>query len=214
MSNDFLQIKPLLVAALESAINAYLSLDDRVDEYLAPMVGKILAVHVTPFDETLYLSPARDRIQLLEHYRGEVDAALTGSLSALGLMGLSATPMRALFNGEVKISGDTQLAQKFQRLFEKLDINLEAKLARVAGNQVAERLTGFLHGGRDWTDQTATNFRLNLEEFLQEETREVPAKAEADLLFQEIDSCRSDTDRLEARVERLFANLKASAEAE
>ena len=86
MPNDFLQIKPLLIAVLETALNAYLVLDDRIEEYLCPMAGKVLAIHVTPFDETLYLCPATDRMQLLEHYEGEADATLSGSLSALGLM--------------------------------------------------------------------------------------------------------------------------------
>lgn len=207
MPNDFLQIKPLLIAALETALNAYLTLDDRLAEYLTPMAGKVLAVHITPFDETLYLLPAPDRMQLLENYAGEVDARLSGSLSALGLMGLSATPMRSLFKGEVKIEGDTQLAHKLQRLFEKLDIAWEQKLARYTGEAFARRLGGFVRGGRDWSQHTLTTFRLNLEEFLQEETRELPAKAEAELLFQQIDMARSDVDRLNARVERLSAAL-------
>ncbi|WAR45605.1 ubiquinone biosynthesis accessory factor UbiJ [Methylomonas rapida] len=207
MLNDFLQIKPLLIAALETALNAYLTLDDRLEEYLAPMAGKVLAVHITPFDETLYLAPAHDRIQMLENYAGEVDARLSGSLSALGLMGFSSTPMRSLFKGEVKIEGDTQLAHKVQRLFEKLDIDFEGKLARYTGETFAQRLTGFFRGGRDWTQQALTSFRLNLEEFLQEETRDLPAKAEAELLFQDIDACRSDADRLVARIERLQTTI-------
>lgn len=212
MSNDFLQIKPLLIAALETALNAYLTLDDRLEEYLAPMAGKVLAVHITPFDETLFLAPAHDRIQLLENYAGEVDARLIGSLSALGLMGLSAAPMRSLFKGEVKIEGDTQLAHKLQRLFEKLDIDFEGKLARYTGEVFAQRLAGWVRGGRDWTEHALNSFRWNLEEFLQEETRDLPAKAEAELLFQDIDVCRSDADRLAARIERLQAAIDSSSQ--
>jgi ubiquinone biosynthesis protein UbiJ len=203
MSGNLSHIKPLVIGVLETALNQFLVLDDHLEQYLTPIAGKIIAVQITPFNETLYLAPAHDRIQLLEHYVGEADARLIGSLSALGLMGLSATPMRSLFKGDVKIEGDTQLAHKFQRLFEKLDINLEAKLARYTGDSVAQRLTGLIRGSRHWTQQSLTSFRLNLEEFLQEETRDVPAKPEAELLFQQIDACRSDADRLHARVQRL-----------
>jgi ubiquinone biosynthesis protein UbiJ len=203
MSGNLSHIKPLLISVLETALNQYLAMDDHLEQYLTPIAGKIIAVHITPFDETLYLAPVHDRIQLLENYVGEVDASLSGSLSALGLMGLSATPMRSLFKGDVKIEGDTQLAHKFQRLFEILDINLQAKLARFTGDAVAERLTGLMRGSRAWTQQTLTSFRLNLEEFLQEETRDLPAKAEAELLFQNIDNSRSDVDRLLARIDRL-----------
>lgn len=212
MANNFLQLKPLLTAALETALNSYLALDDHIEDYLAPMVGKVIAVHMTPFDETLYLCPTASSIQILESYQGEVDAGLSGSLSALGLMGLSATPMRSLFKGEVRLDGDTQLARKLQRLFEKLDINLEGKLARYTGDSFARRLSSLLRGSRDWTKHSLSTFRLNLEEFLQEETRDLPAKPEAELLFRQIDECRSDYDRLHARVERLIIALDNSAE--
>ncbi len=213
MANDFLQLKPLLLAPLEAAVNAYLALDDHVEDYLAPMAGKVIAVHITPFDQTLYLCPGEQGIQFLESYRGEVDATLSGSLSALGLMGLSATPMRSLFKGEVRIDGDTQVARKLQRLFEKLDIDWESKLARYTGATLAQRLGGWLRGGRDWTQHTLTSFRLNLEEFLQEETRDLPAKAEAEILFQQIDDCRCDADRLQARIARLDVERPASSSA-
>jgi len=212
MSGNFIQIKPLLIGALEAAINSYLRLDEQLEQLLAPMVGKVIAVHITPFNETLYLSPAHDRIQMLESYPGEADASLSGSLSALGLMGLSATPMRSLFKGEVRIEGDTQLAQKLQRLFEKLNINLETKLARYTGDVFAQRLSGLARGSRDWTQHTVNSFRLNLEEFLQEETRDLPAKAEAEIMFQQIDVCRCDADRLNARVERLITALNKPSE--
>lgn len=212
MSATLKHIKPLLIGALETALNSYLTLDEQIEQYLAPMAGKVIAVHITPFNETLYLCPAHDRMQMLESYAGEADARLSGSLSALGLMGLSATPMHALFKGEVRIEGDTQLAQKLQRLFEKLDINLEAKLARYTGDRFAQRLSGLLRGSRDWTRHAMDSFRLNLEEFLQEETRDLPAKAEAELTFQQIDALRGDADRLDARVERLTAALHKASE--
>jgi ubiquinone biosynthesis protein UbiJ len=206
MSVDLIQIRPLLIGALETSLNAYLGLDEQLEHLLAPMVGKVLAIHITPFNETLYLCPTHDRIQFLENYTGEVDTRLSGSLSALGLMGLSATPMRSLFKGEVRIEGDTLLAQKLQRMFEKLDINLETKLARFSNDDFAQRVSQLFRASRDWTQNTLTSFRLNLEEFLQEETRDLPAKAEAELVFQEIDAARSDLDRLSARIERLLAD--------
>lgn len=213
MSVDLIQIRPLLIGALETGLNAYLGLDEQLEQLLAPMAGKVLAIHITPFNETLYLCPTQDRIQFLENYTGEVDTRLSGSLSALGLMGLSATPMRSLFKGEVRIEGDTLLAQKLQRMFEKLDINLETKLARYSSDDFAQRVSHLFRTSRDWTQSTLTSFRLNLEEFLQEETRDLPAKAEAELVFQEIDAVRSDLDRLNARVERLFADQPENSQA-
>lgn len=212
MSGILTHIKPLLIGVLETALNRYLALDDHVEQLLAPMAGKVIAVRITPFEETLYLCPTHDNIQMLESYQGDVDARLSGSLSALGLMGLSATPMRSLFKGEVRMEGDTQLAHKLQSLFAKLDINLEGKLARYTGEAFAQRMGGLFRGSRDWSRHSLTSFRLNLEEFLQEETRDLPAKPEAELLFREIDDCRGDADRLNARVERLVSTLAQTSE--
>jgi ubiquinone biosynthesis protein UbiJ len=198
-------VKSLFVGALETALNRYLALDQNIEEYLTPMAGKVIALHISSFDSSLYLCPSTHGLQILESYPGSVDATLSGSLSALGLMGLSATPMRSLFKGEVRIEGDTQLARRLQRLFEKLDINLESKIARYTGDAFAQRLTTLFRSSRDWTQQSLTTFRLNLEEFLQEETRELPAKSEAELVFRDIDTCRSDCDRLSARLDRLEA---------
>jgi len=214
MSGDFLQIKPLLLSALERALNGYLALDAHYPDLLTPLQGKVIAIHVTPFDETLYVCPSAERIQLLESYGGTADACLSGSLSALGLMGLSATPMRSLFRGEVRIKGDMQAAHKLQRLFEKLDINLQAKLARYTGESFAVKTAELFRGSRAWTQHSLTGFRLNLEEFLQEETRELPAKAEAELWCEDVDALRSDYDRLEARVARLEARANNNLEAE
>lgn len=205
-------IKPLFIATLEGALNRYLALDDNLEQYLAPMASKVIELRIDTFSSSLYFCPTAQGIQILESYHGAVDATLSGSLSALGLMGLSATPMRSLFKGEVRIEGDTQLARRLQRLFEKLDIKLESKLARYTGDAFAQRLGKLFRGSRDWMQHSLTTFRLNLEEFLQEETRELPAKSEAELFFREIDTCRSDCDRLSARLDRLQASLNLTSE--
>ncbi len=203
MSFNLIPIKPLFIDALETGLNRYLALDEHLQQLLLPMAGKVIALHITHFDMTIYLCLGQDRIQLLEEYAGEYDARISGSLAALGWMGLSKTPLRSLFTGKVSIDGDTLLAQKFQRLFEKLDINLETKLARYTNDQFAQRVSEIGRHSRHWTEHSLSSFRLNLQEFLQEETRDLPAKAEADEVFQQIDNCRSDMDRLVARIERL-----------
>ena len=89
-------IKPILAGVLETALNQYLTLDEDVSLFLAPLAGKVIAVTIEPFDETLYLCPTESGIQILESYPGEVDTKISGSLTALGLMGLdSASSMRS-----------------------------------------------------------------------------------------------------------------------
>lgn len=193
----------LLLSLLEPALNQYLGLADNYKTLLAPLAGKVIAIDITDLKQTIYLCPGEERLQILEDFPGEADARLSGSMSAIGLMGLSATPMHALFKGQVTLEGDTLLAHKFQSLFNKLDLNLESRLALLTGNDIASRLTDFFRSSKLWSAETLHNFRLNLEEFLQEETRDLPAKSEAEMQFQLIDQLRSAADRLEARLDRL-----------
>jgi ubiquinone biosynthesis protein UbiJ len=196
-------IKPLLMSAMEAALNKYLSLDQNSGEFLAPLVGKIIAVTITPFNETIYLCPSSDAIQLLDYSPEPPDTQLTGSVFALGLMGLSSKPMRAVFSGEVIIVGDMNTGRKFQELFAKLDINLERQLARYTGDTVAHNISQFFRAGQDWSKESVETFKLNASEFLQEETRDLPAGPEVDIFYAQVDELRMDFDRLQSRVERL-----------
>ena len=195
----------LLLSLLEPAINQYLGLADNYKSLMAPLAGKVIAIEISDLGQTIYFCPGEERLQILENHTEAVDARLKGSLASLGMMGLSATPMHALFKGQVSIEGDTLLAHKFQSLFSKLDLNLSNRLAAFTGAEVANRLTALFTDSRAWTEDTLHNFRINLEEFLQEETRDLPAKAEAEIQFQRIDQLRTDSDRLEARLERLHS---------
>jgi len=196
-------VKPLLINTLELALNQYVSLDEDVSLFLIPLAGKVIAINIQPVDETIYLCPTKDKIQVLENYLPEVDATISGTLSALGLMGLSNTPMHSIFNGEVTITGDTETAHKFQQLFDKLDIDLEEKLSQFTGDIIAHKIGNFFRNGQQWTAESIETFKSNTKEFLQEETRDLPAGPEADILYNQIDEIRSDFDRLSARIEQL-----------
>ncbi|MGZ8144061.1 MAG: ubiquinone biosynthesis accessory factor UbiJ [Methylosarcina sp.] len=202
-------IKPLLIGALESAINSYLSLDQNKNFFLAPLTGKVIAVTVQPFGETVYLCPTAGSIQILDRFHTSPDTHITGSLWALGLMGLSSRPIRSVFSGEVKIEGDIHTGRKFQELFDKLDINLEEKLSHYTGDRVAHRIARVFRSSQNWVKDSVETFRVNLTEFLQEEIRDLPAVPEMDIFYQHIDELRTAFDRLQSRAERLEMILAA-----
>ena len=196
-------IKPLLMSALETALNKFLALDQNSINFLAPLTGKIIAVNISTFNETIYLCPTNNSIQLLDYSPDQPHTQLSGSVFALGLMGLSSKPMRSIFSGEVKIEGDMNTGRKFQELFAKLDINLEQQLARFTGDTIAHSISQFFRAGQNWSKESIETFRLNASEFLQEETRDLPAGPEVDIFYRQIDELRTDFDRLQSRVEGL-----------
>jgi ubiquinone biosynthesis accessory factor UbiJ len=196
-------IKPLLIATLETALNRYLALDNNKEDLLIPLKGKIIALTIQPFNETLYLCPSSDSIQIIDQITGQPDTTISGSLWALGLMGISAKPMRSVFSGEISIEGDIHVGKQFQELFKKLDIDFESLLAQYAGADMASRLSEFFRSGQEWGKETIETFKLNTSEFLQEETRDLPTKPEIDIFYKQVDGLRNHLDRLNSRVERL-----------
>lgn len=200
-------IKPILMSALEAALNKFLALDQNSGVFLAPLAGKIIAVTITPFDETIYFCLGSDSIQLLDYTQDQSDTKLKGSIFALGLMGLGSKPVRSMFSGEVKIEGDMNTGRKFMELFAKLDINLEQQLARYTGDNIAHNISQFFRAGQNWSKESIETFRLNTSEFLQDETRDLPSAPEIDIFYRQIDELRTDFDRLQNRIERLENTL-------
>lgn len=202
-------IKPLLMSTLETALNKYLSLDEDVAVFLQPLTGKIIAVTILPFKETLYLCPTTDSIQLIDFYAGDVDTTLTGTLPALGLMGLSSTPARAFFSGEVLIEGDLSVGHQFQKLFEQLDIDLEEQLSHFTGDVIAHKIGHFFRRTNKWSQENLSSLKLNIKEFLQDETQDLPPAPEINEFSLQVDQLKEDFERLETRMKRLDTPLKA-----
>ncbi|MCX7085390.1 MAG: SCP2 sterol-binding domain-containing protein [Methylococcales bacterium] len=191
------------MSALENALNSFLSLDAQSAKYLAPLAGKVISITIQPFNETLYLCPSDDSIQILDYSSIKADTQLTGSAFAFGLMGISASPMRSIFSGSVKIEGDMHTGRKFQELFAQLELNLEPLLARYTGDTIANNLSQLFRSGKNWGNESVETFNLNLSEFLQEETRDLPSAPEIDIFYTQVDNLRTDFDRLQSRIERI-----------
>jgi ubiquinone biosynthesis accessory factor UbiJ len=198
-----MSIIALLSTVLEAALNRYLALDNNIEDLLLPLKGKIIALTIQPFNETLYLCPTNDSIQIIDQITGQPDTTISGSAWALGLMGVSAKPMRSVFSGEIKIEGDIQTGKQFQAVFKKLDIDLEGLLAQYTGQDIASKISQFFRSGQEWGKETVETFKLNTAEFLQEETRDLPTKPEIDIFYHQVDELRTACDRVESRIDRL-----------
>ena len=196
-------IKPLIMGAFETALNAFLDLNQNSRAYLEPLSGKVIAITLQPFNETFYLYPTTDSIQLLDYSTDKIDTTLTGSALAFSLMGLSSKPMRSIFSGQVSIEGDAHTGRKFQELLANLDLNLEQLLAPYIDDKIADSLGQFFKAGQSWSHESIETFRLNCSEFIQEETRQLPAAPELDIYYVQVDDLRTDFDRLQSRIERL-----------
>ena len=192
-----------LCASLEAGFNAWLKLDGEIFSSLASLEGRVIAIHITGINETLYLFPGHDGIMILSDFDGEADTTLHGTPVALAKLGLSRDPRDILFSGEVTITGDTRLGQKFRKILSQVDIDWEEILSHYTGDMIAHRLGNRVRELSSWWRRSVSSVQQNSGEYLQEETRVVAANAEVEEFLAQVDKLRDDVARLEARIKRL-----------
>ncbi len=202
------ELPTAIAAILESAINQVLRLDPDTVEQMQQLQGKVIAVELLGLNVTLYLVPQEESLNVFGHFEGEPDTVLRGTPIAMAKMGLIKNAGDALFEGDVEISGDVELGQQFREILDGLDIDWEEHLSHITGDIVAHKVGNLARGIFGWGKRTSEILGQDAAEYLQEESRELPNRREVDGFLKNIDTLRSDVDRLDMRVSRLGDRLK------
>jgi ubiquinone biosynthesis protein UbiJ len=206
------ELPTAIAAVLETAINQVLRLDPDIVEQLQQLKGKVIAIELQGLNVTLYLMPQEvpqeKALSVYGHFEGEPDTILRGTPIAMAKMGLAKNAGDVLFEGNVEISGDVELGQQFREILDGLDIDWEEHLSHLTGDIVAHKIGNLVRGIFNWSKNTVEILGQDAAEYLQEESRELPNRREVDSFLKNIDTLRSDVDRLEIRVSRLSEPLK------
>lgn len=168
-------------------------------ELCAELDGRVFALRVTDTALALYLSADGDTLRVSGNYVEEPDVVLTGSLVSLArLAGPAGEDL--IRDGTIRISGDIVLARQFHKLLRYGRPDLEEELSGVVGDVAAHRIGEIVRGFGRWSNEARSTMRQNLSEYLQEESRAVPARAEVEVFRNSVDELRDDVARLEARI--------------
>ena len=192
-----------LTAAVEAALNRYLSLDPEASARLARLNGKVLDMELRGLDLHFYLLPTASGIQVLGSYEGTPDARLRGAPFSLARLALSEHGRNTLFGGTVELEGDTEFGQALQDILNAVDIDWEELLSRLTGDVVAHQVGNAARGAQHWAEQTRESLALDIADYLHEESRQVPVRGEVERFVSDVDTLRADIERLAARIKRL-----------
>lgn len=195
---DFDQV---LTASIETSLNRYLSLDPQALPRFSSLEGKIISIEIKGLNKTLSLFPSADGFMVLVDFDGEADATISGTPIALAKMGIAKDPKDLLFSGEIKITGDTAVANKFNRILSKLDIDWEELLAKNVGDIAAHKMGNFFRSANHWFTRSTNSVSLDSAEYIQEEAKLSPSNAELRKFIRQVDELREATDRLAARIQ-------------
>jgi ubiquinone biosynthesis protein UbiJ len=186
---------------IERALNSYLSLDERARTRLLAMDGKTLGIDVRGIGRHYNLHAQDGHCLLSDGMRHTPEATLRGTPLSLLKMA-SSDGVAALFSRQVELRGDAEVAKRFKRLFDTLDIDWEEHLATLIGDYPARRVMRLLVGLRAWRTRSSDVLGEDIGDYLSEETQLLGAANQVADLHDAVDDLRDDVARLKARVAR------------
>ncbi|MEM6639104.1 MAG: SCP2 sterol-binding domain-containing protein [Pseudomonadota bacterium] len=194
---------PALLKPLESLLERQLKDNSDARRALRQLHGETLALKLEGISVDIYFHATDDGLKLGSDYTDEPAAIISGTPLALASLAGQGGDAASVRRTGVTIHGDTAVAQRFQRLFELLKPDWEEELSRLVGDTVAHRVgeaTRQLFGwGRDVGNRMTEDFA----EFFTEESRDLPAKAETEAFYDDVDTLRDDVARAEARLKQI-----------
>ena len=217
MVADGRAVRQMILAAVESVVNAALSTDPECCQALESYIGQRVRISPEGIPGSVDLEFGLDGIRLRpadttssqleasEACELEPDVELRGAPSALLRLlgtGLSGQGSRSLPAG-VEVKGDVGLLDSLRSLAANLSVDWEELLARRVGDRVAHQLFRRVAAGRDWLQDQEREGAAMVGEWLRYESRLVVSREELERWCTDVDELREICDRLEARVNRL-----------
>ena len=197
----------LITTTIEEFGNRLLRLDPETLARLGELHGKVIRIEFVGPAKTLYILPSEAGLRLLAAHDAAPDVTLRGEPAVFARLALGGATTRA---GELQISGDLELGQRFQQVLRALDIDWEEHLSRRVGDVLAHQLGRAARGARAWQAQAARTLGMDVSEYLQEESRILPTRGEVEAFLDAVDGLRAGADRLEQRVARLRARAETA----
>jgi len=201
-----LKLPGVALATIEAAFNKIIA--DQPGIVSDRLHDKCVCLHLDGIDLPLYFRFINDTVFVFDGLQQSVDATIQGTPLALAAVSFSGEANTR----DMKIKGDLQVAQAFERLLKEIDIDLEEILSRYTGDAIAFQIGNAVRGFKKWGSESANAFADDLRDYLQIETGQLPLPDEVKQFNNSVDEVRAAVERLEMRVQRFESRL-ASHEA-
>lgn len=188
-----------IAIAIQTAFNRYIELDPDALIRLQPLTGKVVCLHIDGVNLDLWFIFNEHRVEIVEGFGDEADATIAGGPLSLFAQALG---KRSIFDGDVKISGDVDTAQRFSRCLTEIDVDWEEHLSRLTGDAVAHQLGRFSRGFKQWLGERQEGLQESTADYLRDESESLPHDWELTEFVEQVDDLRDRVDLLEAQIAR------------
>jgi ubiquinone biosynthesis protein UbiJ len=188
---------------VEHELNRLVGESTAAMQLLEGLKGTSFAVHVEGLGVTAVLHAEGERLRIGTAAEGATATLRATPLDLLTLV--RAEGISGVKRTQASLSGDLKVAERYSQLLKLARPDVEDELARWVGDIPAHALGEMVRSAGAWLERAAGALRMNVAEYLQEESRAVPAALEAEAFYADVDRLRDDVERTAARLERLAA---------
>jgi ubiquinone biosynthesis protein UbiJ len=201
----------VLAETLQRVLNRYVSESTAARERLQALEGSSFAIEVAGTGLSCVLSAANGALHVAPYAVEPPTARLRAAPLDLLKLARSGRAVAGLRKTHAEITGDLHVAESFGALLELARPDLEEVLAGFVGDIAAHEIGRAAADGLAWLTRAARSFEMNTAEYLQEESRALPAALEAQAFYDDVERLRDDVERAAARLARLEQRAAACA---
>jgi ubiquinone biosynthesis accessory factor UbiJ len=196
----------MLTSMIENVLNRGLPRSPRARQLCTELAGRRVAVDVRDIAEFLVACDGL-ALSITRGAREGADARVSGGLATL--LALASRGDVGLKGGAVELTGDAEIAERFQELLRLLRPDLEEELALAIGDVPAHQIARFARAAFTWWRSAGETTVRNVAEYFAHESGDLVSRSEGRQLTSGIDALRDDMERLEARIEALARRIGA-----
>ena len=204
----------LLSAALagaERALNQTIALTPTSHQELEALSGTLLGIDITSLDLTLFIDMiSGTEIALLAHCERRPDAFVRGTVEDFAALVASDDPAATLINSGIELEGSSTKLITLQQIVSKMDVDWEAPLVDALGDVMGHQLAQALRAMLRWSESARASLKRQLSEYLLEEGKLTPPKAELEHFYDSVQSLSLRVERAQSQVAKLLARAASN----
>ncbi len=198
----------MLLEFINNSISKFFEQDPDSVHLLHEIEGQTILIKLTDVQKQFLVVPSNTTINVNEFQSesSEINSntIIHATIYTMLRLALGTDYQTMLNNGTLQIEGDVELANQMRAIFKNIDVDWEEIASKYVGDSVAYHMGVFSKRIKEYKQKSTENFRLDVSEYLQEESRIVPTKIEISRFLNNVDALNADIDRLEMRTKRLL----------
>jgi ubiquinone biosynthesis accessory factor UbiJ len=199
---------PEWINQIERLINKALSLDEETLHSLGTLKGKIIAFEFLNTNLTIFLFPSETGLAIHTVHENKPDVLIKGTPSNFIKMMASSKRSSGSLATDMQITGDIGLAQRFQKIMQNIEIDVEEPLSKWVGDTMAYQIGKFVRGSSRFVTNTSKTLATDISEYLRFEINMLPDDLLVEEFSKEVDLLRDDVDRFEQQINKIESQLK------